>query len=608
MTREQLIAHAARLGIPRPRVLTQPELIDEIIGRTATSEPERVKARGWLGRARDLLANVVEKGLHLPEAARLLRQEEKSWPAPPPPLPTVTLAEIYAAQGHYERAIAVIDEVLGREPDHREARSLRERFVDQLQRSRARAGRVDVPPAPPPPVKDTKLHKPVKQAPSDPPLPARADDPPAPVEPVIAEAAVIAAEPAADASEPVIDQAAADAATSDDEAGTPIVAGEEMEDAPPVEAEEPAAIEPAANAIEPAANAIEPAANAIEPAASVIEPAATAIASEIPRADPAPTPVELEPQGEPPLPQRYEVDEVVAIAVDPRTIYLYWEVRPTTLARARAARPGGALCLRLASVTASWEGPVIDSRDLRIDAVYGDRFVRDVQPGSNVRVSLGWKTGDDFEPLAVGAEVTAPRAVPVESVADEVARWEEEPVAPFTSWRPEHTPPPPPSADDRVFAPFVPRSVSHVPWAPSITAPHETSAGHGAPVDTGVAVWGPPAPAASAAPAASEEAEPPLPRLELFEREIIIEEPWFIGGGSSELSQDGVARSRIVRVQELIPGGPGGPGDESRGGPGDGAGGESRGGSSELSRGGSNELSRGGSSELSRGGASELSR
>ena len=74
MTREQLIAQAERLGIPRPRVLTQPELVDEIIGRTTKGERERAKARGWLGRARDLLATVVEKGLHLPEAARALRQ------------------------------------------------------------------------------------------------------------------------------------------------------------------------------------------------------------------------------------------------------------------------------------------------------------------------------------------------------------------------------------------------------------------------------------------------------------------------------------------------------------------------------------------------------
>jgi hypothetical protein len=59
MTREQLIAQAERLGIPRPRVLTAPELIDEIIGSTTKNDRERAKARGWLGRARDLLARVV---------------------------------------------------------------------------------------------------------------------------------------------------------------------------------------------------------------------------------------------------------------------------------------------------------------------------------------------------------------------------------------------------------------------------------------------------------------------------------------------------------------------------------------------------------------------
>src|SRR5271168_5406054 len=143
MTREQLIAQAERLGIPRPRVLTQPELVDEIIGRTSKNDRERTKARGWLGRARDLLARVVERGLHLPEAARVLRKdgEEKNWPAPPPPLSTVTLAEIYAAQGHLERAIAVLDEVIAREPDHREAKTMRARFSEQAHRSRSRHGK-----------------------------------------------------------------------------------------------------------------------------------------------------------------------------------------------------------------------------------------------------------------------------------------------------------------------------------------------------------------------------------------------------------------------------------------------------------------------------------
>lgn len=87
LNREQLIAEAERLGVPRPRVLTQPELYDEIISRSTKNERERARARGWLGRARDLLAKVVEKGLHLPDAARAIRStgEDRSWPAPPPP-------------------------------------------------------------------------------------------------------------------------------------------------------------------------------------------------------------------------------------------------------------------------------------------------------------------------------------------------------------------------------------------------------------------------------------------------------------------------------------------------------------------------------------------
>ncbi|HVY44271.1 MAG TPA: hypothetical protein VHB21_00270, partial [Minicystis sp.] len=114
LSREELITLAEQKGVARPRVLTQTELVDEIVSRSAKNAKERAKARGWLGRARDLLARVVEKGLHLPEAARALRSsaDDRAWPPAPPPLPTVTLAEIYAAQGHLERAIQTLDEVL----------------------------------------------------------------------------------------------------------------------------------------------------------------------------------------------------------------------------------------------------------------------------------------------------------------------------------------------------------------------------------------------------------------------------------------------------------------------------------------------------------------
>lgn len=495
MSREQLIAYAERLGIPRPRVLTAPELIDEIIGRATMSDRDRARARGWLGRARDLLAKVVEKGLHIPEAARAFRQDEKSWPAPPPPLPTVTLAEIYAAQGHYERAVGVIDEVLARDPDHREARALRERFVEQIQRSRSR-GKVDVPPAPAKKAAE-KIEKIEKKEKAVDPRPAARSMP----EPAKAESSSETAE--------------VTEATVKSFSETEIVSEETQSLAPETEMVGEGTEEASSEPIEAVEAAPEPISGSIK-AAAVAEPS------------------DEQPEEEPPLPQRYEVDEVVAIAVDPRTIYLYWEVRPTTLAHAQAKDPRGELTIRIASIAASWEGPVVDTRDLHVDALYGDRFVRDIAPGSNVRVSIGWKSAAGFMPLAVGAEVTSPRAVPVESVAQEVARWEEEPaaVAPFSAWRPDANPPPAAMSsgapDDRHPAPVV--------WS------HHASGSHGAPVDTGVAVWGP-------APAGVRE--------EIVEGEIVVDEAWFIPGGASELSRGGPGRTRTVRVHRLVPGPPG---------------------------------------------------
>jgi hypothetical protein len=478
---------------------------------------------------------VVEKGLHLPEAARALRLDEKSWPAPPPPLPTVTLAEIYAAQGHFERAIATLDEVLGREPEHREARSLRERFVEQLQRARARAGRVEPPPPPPP-----KPAKPAKKAPSTPPA---AD--PADAEPAVAEAA---------------------APTSDEVASTqPAGHAAQQEAAPDAEPErrEAAAEQEAAERADD------------ETSPAIVQAAEGEQAEEAARAEPeeaAPptdrTPSSVNVAEEPPLPQRYEVDEIVAVAVDPRTIYLYWEVRATTLAHARAVRPDGALCVRIASVTASWDGPQMDTRDMPVDALYGDRFVREIQPGSNVRVSLGWKSSAGFEPLAVAVEVTAPRAVPVGTVADEVGRWEEQaPVAPFHDWRPDALPHEPPSPAARAFEPFVPHA--HVAAAPAASFSPSLYAG---PVDTGVADWN--------APPAAEGAAAIPTRIEVERREEAIVEPgWFVRGGASELSRGGPGRVlvRTVEIRRLIPGRPGAP---------------RLGGASELARGGASELTR----------------
>src|SRR5688572_26380170 len=110
LDRESLVFRAQAAGIKRARILTRPELVDELLRLDPSVDPEKLKrSRGFFGRARDLLNKVVERGLHLPDAAeRLVSALGTTLPEikrpEPQAIPTVTLAEIYAAQGHKQRA------------------------------------------------------------------------------------------------------------------------------------------------------------------------------------------------------------------------------------------------------------------------------------------------------------------------------------------------------------------------------------------------------------------------------------------------------------------------------------------------------------------------
>jgi hypothetical protein len=132
LDRVRLVERARTTGIERPEVLTRLELIDEILSAAIADDQERRVARGLLGRARDLVARVVEKGLNLPDAAQKLRTLApplSAWRRGPAPIATVSLAEIYAGQGHDKLALKVLDEVLDREPDHAYAHKLRDKFL-----------------------------------------------------------------------------------------------------------------------------------------------------------------------------------------------------------------------------------------------------------------------------------------------------------------------------------------------------------------------------------------------------------------------------------------------------------------------------------------------
>jgi hypothetical protein len=134
LDRDDLIARAEAAGVTRARILTRPELVDELLLRSSTDQATKQRTRGLFGRARDLLASVIERGLNLPDAAERIRSVGEPFPgrpSAPAALPTVTLAEIYAAQGHRDRAIETLDRVLVREPDHAAARALLGQMRDE---------------------------------------------------------------------------------------------------------------------------------------------------------------------------------------------------------------------------------------------------------------------------------------------------------------------------------------------------------------------------------------------------------------------------------------------------------------------------------------------
>lgn len=131
--RHELIATALDLGIERPESLTDRELADRI--RRASEIPPAPgvsddSTAGWLQVARHLVARVVEQGLNMPEAARLI-DGSKAAATQRLPLPTVTLAQIYLSQGYADRAESTLRGVLEREPENPKARRLLAQLVNE---------------------------------------------------------------------------------------------------------------------------------------------------------------------------------------------------------------------------------------------------------------------------------------------------------------------------------------------------------------------------------------------------------------------------------------------------------------------------------------------
>jgi hypothetical protein len=369
-SRTELIARAESIGVDNAKVLTRAELIDEILRRTVSDPLERRLARGLLGVARDLVARVVERGLHLPDAAAVIRgnRTKPVMSDERPPIATVTLAEIYAGQGHRERALQVLDQVLSHEPEHAAARALRDRVAASPNDNAEQAvdNVVSATPSAAEQAADNVVSAMPPAADEDTSALASAADEDPPTAPSAADASALAS--------------AADAAQS--EPSTPS---------------------------EPAADAAP---------APVVLVAAVSASAEPAFAD--------EPAGmldDAPLPTHYDVDEVVLMPVDPATVFFYWEVREATRAAAAAVAPDGRLVLRILAVTPSPSGPELSMRDVALPSLVGDWLVRDMPVGAVLRAAVGWRRNTAFEPLSVAMELTAPPNRPASESAHQLARF-----------------------------------------------------------------------------------------------------------------------------------------------------------------------------------------
>jgi len=321
LDREALIACAEAAGVARARILTRPELVDELLLRSSIDPDAKRRSRGWFGVARDLLARAVERGLHLPDAAQRIRALGEApvalRPSAPAALPTVTLAEIYAAQGHRDRAIETLEGVLGREPEHAAARALHRQLLDAT---------YPVPPPRMPPEGEEGTSEPVATAPGP---------------------------------ETAAPQGGASAAPQGGTSGA-------------------------------------------------------------------------RPEG-----ALRGADECVAIPVDPRTLYVSWEVRTDTLAFVRAARPGGALGLRIVVLEPTWDGPRSSTRDQGVTAPAGEVVVPDLPFGSIVRAAIGWFEPSGFVPIAHSPALETPAGLPAPAAAGGLVRWTTSGTAPVTPADPD---------------------------------------------------------------------------------------------------------------------------------------------------------------------------
>jgi hypothetical protein len=400
LSREELILRARARGVERPEQMTRVELRDEIVRRSEPDLERQRRSRGWLGVARDLLASVVESGLNLPDAAASIRGDGQLHEFQgPPPVATVTLAEIYAAQGHYEQALRMLDEVIEREPEHAVALTVRERIAEERDLGPGRRRKVvetkgdpiltpqapPVVPRPAPPAAPAPAPAP-EEAPAvivAEPAPAVIVAEPAPAVIVAEPAPAVAAEPApAIVAEPIVTAPAVSAAP--DEKSTPVETPA-AEPAAPAVPEPPVAVA-AESVAPPAPGSPEP----LVPPADVVPEAPAQpqlAAASPPAAEPAPIAPEVEPAP--------TIEPALLVLQRDGRAFVYW----------RVPHLSEALRLRTVTVRPSLSGPAITEEDYPLSMHVGGIWLPRSAAGTEVRAAVGDVSSAGFDVLAVARVV-----------------------------------------------------------------------------------------------------------------------------------------------------------------------------------------------------------
>ena len=347
---------------------------DEIVRRSEPDLAQQKRARGFLGVARDLVASVVEAGLNLPDAAALIRGDnrENHWKGPPP-VATVTLAEIYASQGHLERALRMLDEVLAKEPDHDPARALRTRL----------ATATDLPVAPA--RRRQKISFVETAAATNAPDLERAD---------AAEVAAVA-EPAS-----IAEPASVTSVAAEPEPAIVTSIALEFEAVIPNESESAplTAVAPSSEPVAVASSALD---SEVSPVHAVaLEPASANAAVSEPAPAPAPSLPAAGPDSEAELPP----PSLLTLALSGQR-QIYWELPPASLAALRAHSPSGRPIVRVIAFRTRAGGVERQARDIAPDTEVGFAVLPNLRADAVVRAVLGWEAEGRFMPYLVASDL-----------------------------------------------------------------------------------------------------------------------------------------------------------------------------------------------------------